>query len=96
MSPELNEKFIKSDFHSKLNYEKSDVYSLGLTLLKNYLNEKIDFKLFLDPIKGEDAKLEVLSKITDSGVRNLLQSMLIKNPEERFSLSKIMNALQFL
>ena len=69
---------------------KSDLYMLGLTfflLTTNRLPEKkIDMGLFIIPIKYDDAKIP---DYYSENLQKIIKKLLINNPEERPSTSKI-------
>ena len=69
---------------------KSDLYMLGLTfflLMTNRLPEKkIDMGIFIMPIKYDDAKIP---DYYSQNLKNIIQKLLIVNPEERPSTGNI-------
>jgi hypothetical protein len=58
MSPEYYQKYKDKNFKKKINHEKSEVYSLGITLLKNYFSdEEIDSLSFITESDGQEKKI---------------------------------------
>lgn len=87
MSPEL--KFALIGDQAKVHYDpyKSDVYSLGMTLLCCYLLEPPIALLDMNTVAAKTH--EILQSVSFLGLRQLLESMLQRDPEKRLDFLQL-------
>ena len=82
MSPEFRELWNKES-DDLLKGEKNDVYSLGVTLLQDYLTLENKDIVGMNKKGGEERISALLTRISDKDIKQILAKMLNHNPEQR-------------
>ena len=82
MSPEFRELWINGS-DEPLKGEKNDVFSLGVTLLQDYLTLKNTDIRGINTQGGEEKINTLLTRVDDADIKQILAKMLNHNPDKR-------------
>ena len=94
MSPQLYQK-LQQGSQQQIDKEKSDIFSLGLLLLQDYLSLKQqDIQGLNASPNGPKQIKELLHQIKDDQVSSLISSMLEFEPADRVAYSDVLRVLR--